>query len=143
MKTLISMAILVGCAVLAAGCGTLDDGSLCQDHDGVLVCDPADDTLGSQEQAAINSGGFSGRLSYVCDSSSGQRICTCMGELDCFRMWVNECLSEDPDHEDDLDCPEGQSTMTCTCTSVNQRDDDGDGIGTSPYFPGEQQVVAP
>ena len=140
MKTLISIAILASCAILAAGCGTLDDGRSCQDQDGVLMCETNPDSLGSQEQDLINRGGISTGTSYICEETNDGRICTCMGELDCFRMWVNECISEDPDHEDDLNCPEGQSTMTCTCTSVNQRETDG--IGTSPYFPGEQ-VLAP
>jgi hypothetical protein len=135
MKTLISLAILASCAILAAGCGTLDDGRLCQDQDGVLVCEPADDTLGSQEQAAINSGGFGSSLGYICEDKPEGKFCTCLGELDCLRMILEKCIDME------ADCPEGGSTLACTCWGKADRT--AGGIGTSPYFPGEQDVLAP
>jgi len=132
MKSLNFLTILVATAILSAGCGTLEDGRLCQDLDGLLVCEPAQDTLDSQGQALIGSSGFSSGHSYLCEDTSDGRICTCMGQLDCMRMFENECISDmdDPNYG----CSGSGSGEICTCTGNGGRQTDG--IGTSPYFPG-------
>lgn len=138
MKTLNGLIVLMASAIVGAGCGTLEDGRLCQDQDGVLVCEGGSGSLGSDEQALINTGGFSSGLGYICEDTDEGRTCTCMGQLDCLRMVENECI-DDPD---DLDCPDGGSTITCTCTGKPTSDTDG--IGTSPInrggFATEQQA---
>ena len=136
MKSLNFMIILVATAILSAGCGTLEDSRLCQDQDGVLVCEPAQD-LDSQGQALIGSGRLSGSgHSYLCEDTSNGRICTCMGQLDCMRMFENECNGDmdDPNYG----CSGSGSDEICTCTGSSGRQTDG--IGTSPYFPGEMSA---
>ncbi|MBW1810945.1 MAG: hypothetical protein JRJ87_22340 [Deltaproteobacteria bacterium] len=133
MKSLNFLIILAATAILSAGCGTLEDGSLCQDLDGVLVCEPANGALDSQGQALFDSGGLSGSgHSYLCEDTSDGKICTCMGQLDCMRMFENECISDmdDPNYG----CSGSGSGEICTCTGTSGRHTDG--IGTSPYFPG-------
>ena len=130
MKTVKCLAVLATAAILGAGCGNLEDGRLCQDHDGVLMCEPADGSLDSRGQALFDSGGFSSGHSYICEDTAEGRTCTCMGFFDCLWMAENACVNRA-----DIDCPEGGSTFTCTCEGKPASTTDG--IGTSPYLPGD------
>ena len=129
MKTSKLLTIFTAVAVLSVGCGAMDDGRLCSDQDGQLVC--------TQEQALINLGGLSGGLSYVCQDTEAGRVCTCMGFADCIHMQNEVCIDPKEDKIEKCWIAGGETNCKCTGKSSIQTD----GIGTSPVFPGTQDLA--
>jgi len=137
MKTLKTLSILFTAALFGTACGTLDDGRLCQDLDGVLTCTPAGDGLDADQQALVSSGMASGGLGYICVPTDAGRECSCQGEMDCARMIMNECLLNPEDMG--FDCTGSGDDRHCTC--MGKPASHTDGIGTSPIHPGGAVVA--
>ena len=132
-------AILFSTTLLASSCGDLDDGRLCQDQDGVLICSPAEGDLSSQGQALFSGGMSSGRHGYICQDTDTGRECSCLGVQDCAYMIIDECLQNpvDPGFE----CTGEGDNESCTCQGKPAIHFDG--IGTSPIHPGHGSFAAP
>ena len=97
------------------------------------------EALASRGEALFNSGSSRTGNGYVCQDTAEGRVCTCMGQMDCLRMFENVCTGglDDPNYG----CQGEGSEEVCTCTGKPWSRTDG--IGTSPTLPGRQNVLAP